>query len=400
MDVKFITTTSTKLNTIPIVDGQVITTSDRNNFYYDMSSKRNKVGGIVFMQTISGTGEEGILYVISNPIGLYLWEDNQFKPLLPETGIADAPNDGKLYGRKNKTWEEVPECTGINDAPSDDKIYGRKNETWIEISSSTSGIEDAPKDGFSYVRKDNTWNKQEFDVYLSGLWINDYIKFFSLIPKIISDRTGKASIKINLIGKLEIMYRDTNNTTYNPLYTINLGDGVSPIDCTKIEFDFSKCEFVCQENMGTTGVTVFGVTANNENSNLTFSNLFLSSMAVPTYHFRLINSDNPFIFCLKDSYIVFADKMELINLGTKANIKIFNSTFKSNGSSGSTTYLINMDKNPYITLMGNTFHDLAYRIETVINNNDSFTSGNIVDSNIMDDMPGLFPENLNLKYQI
>lgn len=44
-------------------------------------------------------------------------------------GIADAPNDGTLYGRKSLAWSAVP--PGIADAPSDGTIYGRQNAAWV-----------------------------------------------------------------------------------------------------------------------------------------------------------------------------------------------------------------------------------------------------------------------------
>lgn len=44
----------------------------------------------------------------------------------------DAPQDGKLYGRKNVSWVEVSE-NSFPDAPADSKLYGRKNNAWVEI---------------------------------------------------------------------------------------------------------------------------------------------------------------------------------------------------------------------------------------------------------------------------
>ena len=42
-------------------------------------------------------------------------------------GIADAPNDGVLYGRQSAAWASVPITT---DAPSDGNLYGRTNAAW------------------------------------------------------------------------------------------------------------------------------------------------------------------------------------------------------------------------------------------------------------------------------
>jgi hypothetical protein len=47
-------------------------------------------------------------------------------------GIADAPSDGTIYGRKDAAWEAVPDA-GIADAPSDGTIYGRKDAAWEAV---------------------------------------------------------------------------------------------------------------------------------------------------------------------------------------------------------------------------------------------------------------------------
>ena len=51
-----------------------------------------------------------------------------------EKGITDAPSNGKLYGRENQAWVEVPP-PGISDAPADSKEYVRYNSTWKEAAS-------------------------------------------------------------------------------------------------------------------------------------------------------------------------------------------------------------------------------------------------------------------------
>lgn len=107
MDVTFITTTAAKLNSIPIVDGQVIAISDESSYYYDMSNKRNRVSGTAFVSNLVGTGQENMLYVVSDPAGLYLYENGEYKSILPDAGISDAPSDGKLYGRQDGEWAVV-----------------------------------------------------------------------------------------------------------------------------------------------------------------------------------------------------------------------------------------------------------------------------------------------------
>ena len=44
MDVKFVTTTRELVDTVPISDGQVIACKDHDDFFYDMSQIRHRVG--------------------------------------------------------------------------------------------------------------------------------------------------------------------------------------------------------------------------------------------------------------------------------------------------------------------------------------------------------------------
>ena len=55
--------------------------------------------------------------------------------------VTDVPNDGVLYGRKNKHWQRIYiEQPGVTeDAPADGKVYGRKDEAWTEVTSSGGG---------------------------------------------------------------------------------------------------------------------------------------------------------------------------------------------------------------------------------------------------------------------
>ena len=77
------------------------------------------------------------------------------KPDIEDLGdlaaVDDPPMDGKLYGRKNRTWEEVSSDEAVwggisgdlsaalgakpSEAPSDGKLYGRKNGAWEQMSS-------------------------------------------------------------------------------------------------------------------------------------------------------------------------------------------------------------------------------------------------------------------------
>lgn len=49
------------------------------------------------------------------------------------TGLADAPDDGNVYGRQNNTWAIVTTGGGLPDAPVDGLTYGRKDAAWVEV---------------------------------------------------------------------------------------------------------------------------------------------------------------------------------------------------------------------------------------------------------------------------
>ena len=85
-------------------------------------------------------------------------------------GIPDTPLDNKMYGRKNRNWEEITTSGGgITDAPSDDKIYGRQNGEWSEIvnSGGGGGITDAPSDNKTYGRLNATWSEIDTSSYIT-----------------------------------------------------------------------------------------------------------------------------------------------------------------------------------------------------------------------------------------
>jgi hypothetical protein len=92
-----------------------------------------------------------------------------WKPLPPAAGgIGEAPEDTKLYGRKDAAWTEVVIPTvppgGIDDAPEDGALYGRRDAAWEEViipAAPPGGIEEAPEDGLVYGRKDAGWEELE-----------------------------------------------------------------------------------------------------------------------------------------------------------------------------------------------------------------------------------------------
>lgn len=70
--------------------------------------------------------------------------------------VAEAPDDGVLYGRQSKTWQPVPD-PGIEEAPNNGSLYGRQSETWLVVPD--PGIEEAPIDSKEYVRVNQSWKE-------------------------------------------------------------------------------------------------------------------------------------------------------------------------------------------------------------------------------------------------
>lgn len=78
MDVKFITVRKANINTVPVVDGQVIAVTDYNAFYYDMNSKRYLLSAVHVNESLSGVGQTSDIYVINDgdSKGIYVWSDD------------------------------------------------------------------------------------------------------------------------------------------------------------------------------------------------------------------------------------------------------------------------------------------------------------------------------------
>lgn len=78
----FLTTSSAKLSSIPIVDGQVIALADRNAWFYDMGGTRHPVGGNEYYDgSLPEVGSDDVLYILTDAgadSGLYIWVDDKF----------------------------------------------------------------------------------------------------------------------------------------------------------------------------------------------------------------------------------------------------------------------------------------------------------------------------------
>lgn len=83
MDVTYITVKANKLATIPIVDGQIITLSDKDALFYDMEGTRRPVSGQKIVSTLPTDPDEiypDSLYIaLGGPDqGIHIWNNNQF----------------------------------------------------------------------------------------------------------------------------------------------------------------------------------------------------------------------------------------------------------------------------------------------------------------------------------
>lgn len=105
MDVKFITTTADKLDTVPVVDGQIVALYDTDMWYYDMNSTRRVVTGNLVMTALPDTGIEDALYIVNSSSastkGVYIWSGSAFVKIadtqdINVTSTADSSST-KVY---------------------------------------------------------------------------------------------------------------------------------------------------------------------------------------------------------------------------------------------------------------------------------------------------------------
>jgi len=75
-NLSLITTTSDKLSTLTITDGQLITLSDKAGFFYDMNNARFSVSGVQLVASLPASGQEDVLYIYNSE--LYIWDGTEF----------------------------------------------------------------------------------------------------------------------------------------------------------------------------------------------------------------------------------------------------------------------------------------------------------------------------------
>lgn len=367
MDVTFITTTAAKLNSIPIVDGQVIAISDESSYYYDMNNKRNRVSGTAFVSNLVGTGQENMLYVVSDPAGLYLYENGEYKSILPDAGIPDAPSDGKLYGRQDGEWAVV----NIPDP----------------------GIPDAPSDGTSYVRYDANWREVECDVYIDNMPSITLATFFiRLLNKFWSLSYRK--IKLNLIGNI--------NIASSGGIAVQLHDRHDKV----IEFDFSRANIVLDSNRYSYSANIVSVSGNNnvENCTIIVSNLNMDGTDTTWSNnvFNLVSSNAPITVRIKDCNLKMIENFQVVDIPANSNLFFQDCQIYSRDSGDSTnTWLYTEHQPMYIFMSGCTFTGLGFRLNstTPYRFQNVKAIGNIVDYDVHNNMADVFKSEYNVIMQ-
>lgn len=114
--VVYITCNRDELNTIPVVDGQLITFYDANGMYYDMNSIRHQVGSSECVNELPPKGMSGVIYILlhsSNSSikgGIYLWDDaaKSYVSAIPKVdSVPDAPDTKHWYLRIKGSWKHI-----------------------------------------------------------------------------------------------------------------------------------------------------------------------------------------------------------------------------------------------------------------------------------------------------
>ena len=129
MDVRYITVKSNKLNTIPIVDGQIIAISDKDAWFYDMEGTRRVVSGQKMVESLptdtSGIYPDTLFFVTSGPNkGIFWWTGTEFKT------VANANTDENV----KSVPTELDKFYLIGDTKATENVSTtKKRESFIAI---------------------------------------------------------------------------------------------------------------------------------------------------------------------------------------------------------------------------------------------------------------------------
>lgn len=97
MDVRFISTTSSRLSELPIVAGQLIYLSDITASYYDIGGQRLFLSGVRVVAQLPQTGQQNVLYAVVNASGYvdsYIWDSSVSEYRMLSGYVATVNNLG------------------------------------------------------------------------------------------------------------------------------------------------------------------------------------------------------------------------------------------------------------------------------------------------------------------
>lgn len=147
MDVRYITVKSNKLNTIPIVDGQIIAISDKDAWFYDMEGTRRVVSGQKMVESLptdtSGIYPDTLFFVTSGPNkGICWWTGTEFKT------VANANTDENV----KSVPTELDKFYLIGDAKATENVSTTKKHASVYVDGSTGKLH---AEGFTGGSADN-----------------------------------------------------------------------------------------------------------------------------------------------------------------------------------------------------------------------------------------------------
>ncbi len=212
---------TTRLDGSPLEDGDYYYNSTTNALtYYDL--------------------DEGLWYEV-DPADLYNARDAAIAAATEaqnaSNSAVNAQNEATLQADRAETEADRAEAaanSGIEEAPEDGKEYTRKDASWNELIIPDSGISEAPIDGKQYARKDANWEEVE------GGGMSDFK---------MEDATD-ASL---------------NSTVLDPNgYDLIFGTGWQATEAGVFAFNsFSPVEYITKSNLDVNGKTIPWIALNN-----------------------------------------------------------------------------------------------------------------------------------------
>lgn len=113
-DVVYIMCNSEELDSVPVMDGQIIVLRNSSGMYYDVGSTRHYIGGVEVVSKLPNKGKRYTLYVVLEDgkcENIYLYTGKAYVPLLPDAPeqviSVDAPDTIWEYIRVNGAWKRV-----------------------------------------------------------------------------------------------------------------------------------------------------------------------------------------------------------------------------------------------------------------------------------------------------